>query len=592
MTGIPAIRLSTAVIAFAAVLSLVSLTRAQQRDPRAPVPAPAPTAVPTGTGVVGGVVTNEDGSRPVKFAYVVIIGTKGVARATSTDGDGKFTFAGLPADRYSVGASKAPYLGAMAGARRAGHLGTPIALADGQKVTNVAVRLPMGAVITGVVTDERGEPAEAIIGVYQWRMQGGERVAMTAAGTNGGLNSTDDRGRYRIFGLTPGDYVVVAMSARLSAPLRTLTVAEVDEALRTGAAPPGSPAATANQRYAAVFFPGTTRASDALTITLGTGEERSGVDFKLQVVTTARVTGVVTSSDGQLPQRMAVSLRPSVVTALQGTMGAPVQPDGTFTFQGVMPGSYVLQATGGAQPSALAAFTEIDVSGVDLTGIQLALRPGITLAGSVAYRGQSAPPTGSLRPPFTPIKQVLGLMTPGLQMGTDGVSFTIVNIFPGSYFAAVPQANLGSADTPWNVDSIVLDGKDVTDRLVEVAPDNPPKTIAVTFTDRYQELSGQIRRADGTPASEHTIVVFPEDKAYWQNASRRIVTVRPGTDGRFTVSAQGSMTLPPGRYLMAAVTDIDRDEQYDPGFLSTLVPAAVSVVLQPGDKKVQDLVVK
>jgi hypothetical protein len=58
------------------------------------------------------------------------------------------------------------------------------------------------------------------------------------------------------------------------------------------------------------------------------------------------------------------------------------------------------------------------------------------------------------------------------------------------------------------------------------------------------------------------------------------------------LSGAGPTTLPPGKYLLAAVTDIDRDEQFDPAFLGALVPAAVPVTLQPGEKRVQDLVIK
>src|SRR5262245_37879255 len=83
----------------------------QQRDTRQ---ATAPAI--TGTGALGGTVTNDDGSRPVRNAYVVLIGTgKGILKVTSTDSDGKFNFTALPADRYTVGVSKAPYIGTVAG---------------------------------------------------------------------------------------------------------------------------------------------------------------------------------------------------------------------------------------------------------------------------------------------------------------------------------------------------------------------------------------------------------------------------------------------------------------------------------------------
>src|SRR5436190_9419265 len=114
-------------------------------------------------------------------------------------------FTALPADRYTVGVSKPPYLGTVAGARRPARPGTAIVVADAQKVTNVAVRMPMGAAITGTVADEKGQPAINVeMSLQQWKMQGGERSLVQA----GGRQQTDDRGRYRFFGLQPGEYVV------------------------------------------------------------------------------------------------------------------------------------------------------------------------------------------------------------------------------------------------------------------------------------------------------------------------------------------------------------------------------------------------
>jgi hypothetical protein len=60
--------------------------------------------------------------------------------------------------------------------------------------------------------------------------------------------------------------------------------------------------------------------------------------------------------------------------------------------------------------------------------------------------------------------------------------------------------------------------------------------------------------------------------------------VRPGTDGRFTVR-----NLPPGDYLMAAVTDVEPGAWFDPDFLQQLRGASARVTLSEGDKKTQDL---
>jgi hypothetical protein len=213
--------------------------------------------------------------------------------------------------------------------------------------------------------------------------------------------------------------------------------------------------------------------------------------------------------------------------------------------------------------------------------------------GSLLFRGAATAPdlTGrriSIRN-TTPNVPQQPIATPTNQTG----AFTVSSILPGRYTIS-GTLNLGptTATMTWALESVVLDGRDVTDLPIDITGDNPPKNVVVTFTDRFQGLTGRITRAGGAPVSEHTIIVFPEDKNYWVSGSRRILTTRPGTDGRFTLSGAGPTTLPPGKYLLAAVTDIDRDEQFDPAFLAALVPAAVPLTLQPGEKKVQDLIVK
>jgi hypothetical protein len=230
---------------------------------------------------------------------------------------------------------------------------------------------------------------------------------------------------------------------------------------------------------------------------------------------------------------------------------------------------------------------------MDVSGIQLVMRPAMALTGALQFRGVAAVPdlTGrrvSIRN-ITKNAPQQPTVTPTNQTG----AFTVSNIFPGRYTIG-GMLNLGptTATMTWALESVVLDGRDVTDLPIDITGENPPKSVVVTFTDRFQGLTGRITRAGGAPVSEHTIIVFPEDKTYWVFGSRRILITRPGTDGRFTLSGAGPTTLPPGKYLLAAVTDIDRDEQFDPAFLAAVAPAAVPLTIAPGEKKVQDLVVK
>jgi hypothetical protein len=569
------------------ILAASSLAAAQQPPPRDTRTAPSTNAAPSGTGVLGGTVTGGDDGRPVRFAYVVLIGTTtGVVKVSSSDADGRFTFSSLPADRYTVGASKAPYLGAIAGARRPGRTGTPIAIAEGQKVTNVAIRMAMGGAIAGAIVDEKGQPASGtLVAILQWRMQGGERQLTQVPG----VTITDELGRYRSFGLLPGEYVVVAMRTGSPQPTRALTAGEVDAALTGAPAPAAVPPPAV--RYAPVYFPGTTRATEAASIILGVGEERANADFRLETVQTARVEGSVVTSDGQPVCGMAM-LMTSVPGSVLGTaVTVRVTADGRFTATNVPPGPHVLTVNGQGPLAGQFARAVIETAGTDVFGIQLTMRPALTFSGRLAFDAAASPPsTSGRRIPIRPLG--VGASSPGIGATNQSGVFTVTGVVPGRYVLGGPLAFGPTSDTmTWALQSVLVDGRDLTDLPIEIT-DTPPTNVVVTYTEKFQELSGRLQSQSGAPVSDYTIIVFPEDKAYWVQGTRRIVTTRPGTDGRFTLSGRGPTTLPPGKYLIAAVTDIGRDEQFDPAFLAQIVPAGIALTLGPGEKKTQDLAIK
>jgi Carboxypeptidase regulatory-like domain len=583
-------RTRLAVVLLATIASVASPTQARQQTPVRDTRARA-TPGPAGTGAISGVVTSDDGSTPVRFAYVLLIGTgRGTVKVSSTDATGRFAFVDLAADRYLVAASKAPYLGTVAGAKRPARPGTAIALADGQKIEDVAVRMPRGAAIAGTIVDERGQPsAGTAVSLLQWRMQSGER---TLAPAPGGGSTTDDQGRYRFFGLPPGEYVVVAQ--RYGAPLTAvpLTVGDVDRALRGQPVPvPQAPPLT---RYAPVYFPGTTRADEAAPVPVAAGEERLDVNFQLAAVPTARVEGTVITSDGRPLARAGVMITSPVGSLLSTAMSVTVGPDGRFGASGVLPGTHWFTATGTGAQAGQFARTVVEVFGSDVVGVQLILRPAMTFSGRLVLDGASPPSVAGRRVPIEMLRSgsVAGAPLPAVTATDQAGAFKVTSLSPGRYVLGGPLSFGPTSDTmTWSLQSVVVDGRDVTDLPIDIT-DAPPRDVVVTYTDRFQELSGRLQSASGAPVADDTIVVFPEDQAYWIQGSRRVVTARPGTDGRFQLSGRGPATLPPARYLLAAVTDISRDEQFDPAFLASLVPGAVPITLQAGERRVQDLAIR
>src|SRR5262245_22379781 len=346
------------------------------RDVRPAAPQPprdarpgAADAMPIGKGTISGVVVLMGSGQPARRARVALSGGPDVggSRSATVDDNGRFVFDALPEGRFTLSASKPGYVGATYGQRSPGRPGTPIQLADGQKM-QVQLAIWRGGVITGTVLDEHGEAVpNTPVRVMRYVMPGGQRTLQQA-----GNDQTDDRGMYRIFGLQPGEYIVSAtprntnvrsaaaeqqialqsMMQRSEAvaqanPEQAKVIAERVAQLKANMASIVSAAIEEEQGtgYAPVYYPGTTSPASASIVAVGAGEEKASIDFQYQVVQIARVEGVVTSSTGQMPPNVQVSLvNTSFDVPGLNPGGTRVEQNGTFKIQNVPPGQYSLIA--------------------------------------------------------------------------------------------------------------------------------------------------------------------------------------------------------------------------------------------------------
>jgi hypothetical protein len=441
---------------------------------------------------------------------------------------------------------------------------------------------------------------------------------------NGGV--TNDRGEYRIFGLEPGTYLVSARpsSAGGTSPMIALATAEVDAALETlraqrpqsGAAPNRQPETSATVRpfdYAPIYYPGVAARADASPITLVAGQEAAGLDFALQRITTLIVEGQITRPDGQPGAGAQVQLTPTgstdFATEQESILSATAGPEGMFRFRQVTPGSYTLFARAPAQPGAPAtppgivrpgpqgiqlwATTMVSVA-ADVSGITLTLRPPLTLSGRVRFDGVESKPPGNLTQlrvtlfPPSVLQNVrsgvavrtIAFVPPGT-VRADG-TFELTNVVPGRYVFGITGPVLEG--TAWWARAAMLGGRDLLDGEVEISGDTDLGGVEVTFTDRRSELSGTLQTGAGDAASDVFVIAYAADRRFWGPSARRVQAVRPGVDGKYAIK-----DLPPGEYLLAAVTDIDQNEWQDPAFLERLQPASLKVTIVEGEKKTLDL---
>ena len=462
-----------AVITVAAALTAAVLHAQQARD--------TSTQPPKGTSLISGrIVTHDSTPQPVRRATVTLIpeggGVTGAQiRVISTDDAGRFEIRDLPEGRYTLTASKAPFLDVRYGSTRPGGAGTTITLKAGATMTDIVLKMARGAVVTGRILDENGEPAWGVsVRALQVRNQGGERTLVQAsAAFMPAIESTDDRGMYRIFGLAPGEYVISATPRSTLGEIRAMTEDEIRAIMtalqeqRAAAAqqsqygnampnpsankPPAvapSDASKVTIAYAPVFYPGATTSSMATAVTLGAGEERTGVDVSLRLVRTTTVEGMVVVPEGIAPQNVQLMIQPTGADAgtammtIETLMGQRVVPgpDGKFKYTSLAPGQYsstaratrgsgpvppppppppppgagggggagaqvmtfTARATGGeapmvfvtdgpaaqADPNAIPYWASVDVTvdGSPINGVALTLQPGMTVSGKVEFR--------------------------------------------------------------------------------------------------------------------------------------------------------------------------------------------------------------
>jgi hypothetical protein len=601
---------------------VVAVTAAQRvGGPGAPPPPMrAGQSVPdTGVSAISGTVVADDAAKvPVRRAAVSVRNSdSGAALMLMTDDTGHFEFRDLPAGRFTVSASKPGYVSTNYGAKRPQMPGLTIALADGQHVSDVTIRMPRGAVITGRVVGEQGQP------VPNLRIVASERVIVNGEPSYRGFGSgaqTDDRGIYRIYGLAAGSYIVHAsispgIALGGGAP-RVTTAAEVQWAQSAASTRPGAqssalpppPPRGQGHRYTTVYYPGTTDHAGASAVTVGASEERSAVDFVVQLVPTATVEGIVLGIDGQ-PVGMNVQIMAlsKATVPMLGLIEFPprasVAPDGRFSVSGLAPGEYMVTARaasstarpmpagrGGQGPPSmdLWATADLSIAGLDMTGVVLRLAPGMKVSGRIVAEATTQPAptdfsTGNVRLMSPPSAGMSLGVPPGLT-NADG-TFTFVGVPPGLYYLGANLMGGTPARPAWTAKSATVNGRDILDTPLDVRPGEDVANVVVTFTDRLTTLSGSLTDQAGRPAPGYFVMAFPVNSSHWRQQSRWLrAPTRPASDGRFSV-----VGLPPGEYHLAAITEFSPQEWYTPAFLQQLVPLSLKLTLREGEEHRQDI---
>jgi uncharacterized protein (DUF2141 family) len=616
----------------ATVLLLFSVAlAAQQRD----TPG-APAGTVSGTSEISGVVVTADTRQPLRRVVVSVTSDELPApRSVITDDAGTFAFTKLPAGTYAITAKKAAYLATEFASPKPGRPGSRVALAAGEKRA-ATLTMFRGGAIGGTLRHADGTPAAGVsIEVLNARMIGQRDLSASDPAV------TNDRGEFRIFGLMPGEYIVLASpmpggTGEIGARTPSEMTAVLSALAQRGAGnsdathPPQGPEPLAygtSVNYAPVYYPGTTNIADAERLRLVPGDDRTA-SFSILRVPVASIEGTIS---GDVPSLAAVQIAiiPEVRFRFGGPDGVsitatPPNDRGEFKYGNLSPGKYRIVArahrsgpapsqpppsgsgggriggppTGDGSGEAVFAVADVEINGADVKGVGLSLESGGSVFGKVVFDsgGTPAPADFSrIRVGLSVMGEVYGYNVPGLRVGNMLSDVPASGLWPDGTFkisGVGPSVYTMDVTLPpdiarvWKLRSAVVDGRDLLDTRF-TGPNVQLRDVTITLSDRKTEISGVLTSSTGQPANEYYVIAFSADKAHWRAGARRSVSTRPATNGRYVFS-----DLPPGEYLVAALTDLDPNEWQDPVFLSQVAPAAIRITIAEGQTKSQDLQIK
>lgn len=406
-------------------------------------------------GAVSGRVVHGLTGEPVRKAMVTLT-TQRTTVEGMTGSDGTFRIAQVQPGEYRMTATRTGFL--------RGTYPAAVKVEAGQTVTGIEIRMNPQSVVAGKVVDEDGDPVErAFVSLVPSRGASARRGPMLGGATN-------DLGEFRLSGVAPGRYYVVAR--------------------REGTfVAPGS---TQEFGYPPTYYPSARDESSAAPVAVSAGQDATGLTIPLRRTTMqrirGRVEGMAKTSGREGYQVMVAPRRPGMLQGGRGGFaggGGRVRPDGAFETAGMPPGSYTLQVIQFAQgPPVVVGRTNVEVGDAPVENIVLYAGAPLEVTGQIRTDATSSIDLGKVR---------VALSGPGMGMGQATVkpdgSFVIRRVgrelFPITVTA--PQGTY--------VKSITVAGQDVLLTGLDLTAADAVAPMEIVLGTKPAAVNGQVKEA-------------------------------------------------------------------------------------------------
>ena len=384
----------------------------------------APSQASPGAGqmsVLSGRVLEAGSRNPIAEARVSLTSTgySGPAVQTLSDESGSFKFDNVAPGRYWLSATKAgyPLNGTTVGR---GSNSRVLTISPNEDLGHLECLLSRGSAISGRVVSMDGKPViRASVQAFR-RETLSRRPTLLSVGAGA---TTDDQGRYRLYDIPPGNYVVRVTPQETLLPGITLVGSE------EAASRPASEIVS--------YFPGVASLDLSQPVLLKSEDDAVGYDIVMQKSRTFAISGHISGGREGVGGRLPVISAESAAESGLGRKTAATSGDGSFTFRGLPPGRYILRATayGEDRQEWLAA---ADVVDHDIADLPVPRLPMVNVQGSVT----TGSTTSDALDAAVRQKAKVGMLPPWLPtlidaVWADGNEFVVNSLFSGAEYVVV-----------------------------------------------------------------------------------------------------------------------------------------------------------
>jgi protocatechuate 3,4-dioxygenase beta subunit len=533
------------------------------------LPARAQEPVPGAkASSIAGIVVKEPGSQPLKKVLVQVVAEdqkQGGNYTATTDSDGHFRIENVVPGRYRLFLEKTGLVEVNGRGFKAD--ANVFTVQAGRAVEDLLFRMLPTAIVSGRITDEDGDPISGVRVIAQ-KKKPGKSTRETA-----GSESTNDLGEYRLSGLFPGQYWIVAMPPP--------DMRDYEKPPEKSAQGDKQSEAQNDTRYVTTYYPGTYDAMQASAVTLKAGDEMP-VNLTLTPARTYRVRGIVTGVTAG--QKAAVELFSKAGDSIHAN---EVGPDGQFELRGIAPGSYVVRASADSDSQPLTARQDISVVAADVEGVKLTPLSSFRLSGHLRAEGRAP---GEHTQYSVNLRAAEATEDPGFFMSQDFFgenapvdrlgNFEWKNVIPGNYLVQV----YGGDGQGFFLKSVALGGRDIATGFTA----SGPATLDLLVSYKGGTVEGMVVEKEKDVDTDHVnndhpvanaaVVAVPEEK--YRKLPDRFVTASTDQHGRFTMRG-----LAPGSYRLYAWQDMEEGVWRDPDFLKSQEANGTALKVEEGSRQ-------